>query len=68
MKPNDLPLVCLPLGLCDDDVATLLQFLYDLTEALESHYGGELRRRNHQQRIRSDDSPFADPNPTDPPF
>jgi Rps23 Pro-64 3,4-dihydroxylase Tpa1-like proline 4-hydroxylase len=68
MKPNDLPLVCLPLGLCDDDAATLLQFLYDLTEALESHYGGELRRRNHQQRICRDDRSFAQPDPTDPSF
>jgi hypothetical protein len=66
MKPNDMPLVCLPLGLCDEDAATLLQFLYDLTEALERHYAGELMRRNHQRRARTDDSPFT--NPDDPPF
>ena len=47
MKPNDMPLICLPLGLCDADVATLLDFLYDLTEALERHYTGELMRRNY---------------------
>jgi len=35
MKPNDMPLVCLPFGLCDNDAATLLEFLYDLTEAFE---------------------------------
>jgi hypothetical protein len=68
MKPNDMPLVCLPLGLCDDDAATLLQFLYDLTEALERHYAGELLRRNQQQRIRCEDNPLAEPDPTDPPF
>jgi hypothetical protein len=66
MKPNDMPLVCLPLGLCDDDAATLLQFLYDLTEALERHYAGELLRRNHQRRARTAESPFTDPD--DPPF
>jgi hypothetical protein len=33
MKPNDTPLAYPPLGLRDDDAATLLQFLYDLTEA-----------------------------------
>jgi hypothetical protein len=68
MKPNDMPLVCLPLGLCDDAAATLLQFLYDLTEALEHHYAGQLLRRNQQHRIRSEDSPFVEPDPTDPPF
>jgi hypothetical protein len=66
MKPNDMPLVCLPLGLCDDDAATLLQFLYDLTEALERHYGAELMRRNHQHRSSIPESPFTEPK--DPPF
>ena len=66
LKPNDMPLVCLPLGLCDDDAATLLQFLYDLTEALERHYAGELMRRNQQRRSSTEESPFADTE--DPPF
>jgi hypothetical protein len=66
MKPNDMPLVCLPLGLCDDDAATLLQFLHDLTEALERHYAAELMRRNHQYRSSTAESPFTDPE--DPPF
>jgi hypothetical protein len=65
MKPNDMPLVCLPLGLCDDDVATLLQFLYDLTEGLERHYAAELLRREHR-RHTTEESPLDDP--TDPPF
>jgi len=64
MKPNDMPLVCLPLGLCDEDVATLLQFLYDLTEALERHYTAELIRRNYPTR----DTPTEDRPDTDPPF
>jgi hypothetical protein len=67
MKPNDMPLICLPLGLCDTDVGTLLEFLYDLTEALERHYTAELIRRNYPRRDNStEDSP--DTNPTDPPF
>jgi hypothetical protein len=66
MKPNDMPLVCLPLGLCDDDAATLLQFLYDLTEALERHYAAELMRREHQDRSSTTETPFADTE--DPPF
>jgi hypothetical protein len=66
MTPNDMPLICLPLGLCDDDAATLLQFLHDLTEALERHYAAELMRRNHQHRSSIPESPFTEPK--DPPF
>lgn len=66
MKPNDMPLVCLPLDLCDDDAATLLQFLYDLTEALERHYEGQLLRRTH---LRPDPPPNeSDAQSADPPF
>jgi len=64
MKPNDLPLVCLPLGLCEEDATTLLQFLYNLTEALERHYKAEYIRRMPQSPIPTDDSPNTD----DPPF
>jgi len=67
MKPNDMPLVCLPLGLCDADVATLLEFLYDLTEALERHYTAELIRRNYPRPDNSTED-SRDTNPTDPPF
>jgi hypothetical protein len=67
MKPNDMPLICLPLGLCDRDVATLLDFLYDLTEALERHYTGELIRRNYPRQDNSTEN-TPDTNPTDPPF
>ena len=35
MQPNDLPIVCLPLELSDEAAATLIEFLYVLTEALE---------------------------------
>jgi hypothetical protein len=60
-----MPLVCLPLALRDADVTTLLQFLYDLTEALEHHYTGELIRRNYP---RQDNSIEDNTNLPDPPF
>lgn len=66
MKPNDMPLVCLPLGLCDDDAATLLQFLHDLTDALERHYAAELMRRDNRCGSSGEQSPYTDPQ--DPPF
>ena len=66
MKPNDMPLVCLPLELCDDDAATLIEFLYDLTEALERHYDGQLLRRQHRRPDSSPIPPHTDP--ADPPF
>jgi hypothetical protein len=66
MKPNDLPLVCLPLDLCDDDVATLLQFLHELTDAIKRHYTGEMKRRQHHWPAQTEDPAFTDLD--DPPF
>jgi hypothetical protein len=68
MEPNDLPIVCLPLGLSDEAAATLIEFLYTLTEALERHYAGQLLRH-----ARRHDSPTMPPGPpdrpiSDPPF
>ena len=40
MQPNDLPIVCLPLELSDEAAATLIDFLHDLTDALDRHYAG----------------------------
>ena len=48
MEPNDLPIVVLPLELSDDSAAILIDFLHDLTDALERHYAGQLLRRQHQ--------------------
>jgi len=48
MEPNDLPIVCLPLELSGDAAEKLIDFLYQLTEALERHYGGLLINRVHQ--------------------
>jgi hypothetical protein len=43
LKPNDLPLVCLPLELPVEAVAELLEFLHELTNALERHYAAQLK-------------------------
>jgi hypothetical protein len=48
MEPNDLPIVCLPLELSGDAAEKLIDFLYQLSEALERHYGGLLINRAHQ--------------------
>ncbi|MGH8287897.1 MAG: hypothetical protein ACREV7_02575 [Steroidobacteraceae bacterium] len=48
MQPNDLPIVCLPLQLTGHDDAELIDFLYQLIEALERHYGALLINRVHE--------------------
>ena len=58
MEPNDLPIVVLPLELSDDSAANLIDFLHDLTVALQRHYAGQLLRR--QQTLRQSRS--ADPS------
>ncbi|MFP5208140.1 MAG: hypothetical protein ACLGRW_02490 [Acidobacteriota bacterium] len=67
MEPNDLPIVCLPLELSGDAAEKLIDFLYQLTEALERHYSGLLISRAHQlasscppqpPSTPSDDTPF----------
>ena len=65
LKPNDLPLVCLPLDLSDEAAATLIEFLHELTETLERHYGAQLMRYYHD---RPSDTAQRDVDPTDPPF
>ena len=63
LKPNDLPLVCLPVDLSDEAAAKLVEFLYEFTEALESHYYAQLTRY-----YRATHSPQHDLDPSDPPF
>ena len=67
MEPNDLPIVCLPLELSGDAAENLIDFLYQLTEALERHYSGLLINRAHRlasscppppPSTPSDDTPF----------
>ena len=63
LKPNDLPLVCLPVDLSDEAAAKLLEFLHELTEALERHYGAQFKRYYSATAIAQHDL-----DPTDPPF
>ena len=65
MQSNDLPFVSLPADLSDEAAAKLLEFLQELTAALESHYYGQLHRyygaRDHQQNDLPPQPPHADP-------
>lgn len=67
MEPNDLPIVCLPLELTGHDAAALIDFLYQLIEALERHYGGLLINRAHQLEPSCPPEPASTPT-DDPPF
>jgi len=56
------PLLTLPDELADETVAQLLECLYELARALESHYAGQLHRYYHpgderQQPLWPDDDP-----------
>jgi hypothetical protein len=68
MQPNDLPIVCLPLELSDEAAAQLLDFLYQLTEALERHYAAQLLRYAHQHCPEPSSPQPADSSQNDPPF
>jgi hypothetical protein len=67
LQPNDLPLMCLPTDLSDEAATKLVEFLQELTEALERHYCAQLRRYYDPTDISQRD---LDPVPTltDPPF
>jgi hypothetical protein len=67
MQPNDLPIVCLPMDLSDEGAANLLEFLYAFTEALETHYAGQLIRYAHRYEPASPTDASQTNNP-DPPF
>jgi hypothetical protein len=65
-QSNDLPL-CLPADLPDEAAAKLIEFLYELTEALESRYFIQLRR--YYQEIHATQRDLGPtPEPSDPPF
>jgi hypothetical protein len=64
LKPNDLPIVCLPLHLSDEAAAALVEFLHELTDVFERHYAAQLQRH-----YRADERAAArSSDPTDPPF
>ena len=67
LQPNDLPLVCLPIDLSDEAAAKLVEFLHELTEALERHDGAQLHRYTNANDLSARDLDPAPP-PTDPPF
>ena len=65
LKPNDLPLVCLPMDLSDDAAAAFVEFLHELSEAFERHYSAQLMRYYHdgptdsaQHEVDDSDTPF----------
>ena len=69
LKPNDLPLVCLPVDLSDEAAAKLVEFFHEFTEALESHYCAQLMRYRDSIHPPHYDIAINDPpDPTDPPF
>jgi hypothetical protein len=65
LKPNDLPLVCLPIDLTDEAAAALVEFLHELTDAFERHYAAQLRRYYHD---RPTDIMQCDVDHSDMPF
>ena len=67
LQPNALPLVCLPLDLPDAAAAELIEFLHQLTAALERYYAGQLHRHYSAADQRDGESSASSPA-TDPPF
>jgi hypothetical protein len=67
IQPNDLPLVCLPIDLSDQAAAQLVEFLHELTDAIERHYCAQLHRYYAPPDSEQRDPDFATP-PPDPPF
>ena len=69
LQPNDLPLICLPTELSDQAAASLVEFLHELTEALERHYFAQLRRHYSAESPRPDATDLdLGPASSDPPF
>lgn len=68
MQPNDLPIVCLPMELSDESAAKLIEFLYELADALEHHYAGQLLRYTRARSAPTSQPDSLDTPPTDPPF
>src|SRR3990172_2060069 len=63
LKPNDLPLICLPVDLSDEAAATLLEFLQEFTEALESQYYAQITR--YYRSTRQDQQDLYTSHPSD---
>ena len=63
LQPNDLPLVCLPLELPPAAAAEVVVFLHELADALERHYGAQIKH-HYEATARAPGSC----GPDDPPF
>jgi hypothetical protein len=68
MQPNELPIVCLPLELSDESAAKLIEFLYELADALERHYAGQLMRYTRSRSTPAPPPDIPDTQPDNPPF
>lgn len=66
LQPNDLPLICLPTELSGDAAAKLVEFLHELTAALERHYFAQIHAYYHPDDSHRDLHRSVTPN--DPPF
>ena len=67
LQPNDLPLLCLPIDLSDEAAAKLVEFLHELTEALERHCCAQPRRYYNANDISQHERDIT-LAPTYPPF
>jgi hypothetical protein len=54
--------------LSGESAAKLIEFLYELADALERHYAGPLLPYTHSRSPSSPPSDLPDASPTDPPF
>lgn len=66
LQPNDLPLVCLPTELSGDAAAKLVEFLHELSDAIERHYFAQIHQHRHAD-VGHHDLEFSEPT-RDPPF
>jgi len=61
LTPNDLPLVCLPVDLSDEAAVKLVEFFHELAEALERHYGAQIKRYYSATHLAQRDLDLTDP-------
>ncbi len=55
MNDQDPPIITLPEELSDEAAAQLLDFLYELSQAVEYHYAGQLHRHYNRTDERQAD-------------
>lgn len=57
LKPNDLPLMCLPVDLSEEAAAQIAEFLTQLALTFENTHYSQIRRHYETQRPPSDYDP-----------